>query len=296
MLRRQVIVALVVALAAGGCSRSAAPSRDARFSTSITQLGSSVPTTPGAVGTSANSPSSSSTGALDRRVQAARRAFDAWLQAETTADAATVLANSTGPAAALAEVLYVGGQIVRSRGGTVSTEITRDELRPVQVNNSQVTFAGELETQETITGPGGKQIRRHKFAGPVRVLRQARAWKVSDLTYNDAALVYYPQGREQTVSGVSLNVSGVLSWGHRTTVLVDLRAEDPNVLVDIQRLVLTSESETTRSGKTGFSRDFPAALLNFDRLPDGPDRLDVTLRKRPDTTVQFSLDLKGQRG
>lgn len=48
--------------------------------------------------------------------------------------------------------------------------------------------------------------------------------------------------------------------------------------------MLTSASRPDRARKSNSSRDCPTA------------RLDVTLRKRPDTTVEFSLALRGERG
>jgi hypothetical protein len=205
-----------------------------------------------------------------------------------------MLARSDGAAAALGAVQVTADDIVAGSGRTVAAEVSAEALTPISASASAVSFAGEVDVRRSVSGPKGSVPTSDRLTAPIEVVRQGQAWKVKSLSFDGAALEYYPEGVEQTVQGIHLSLAFLLSNATSTNAVVSIYAEAPNLTVNLERVSLATASNTTHAGRAFFAHGVRAGLLGFPRVADRPARLDATFRESNGSTVSFSLALAGQ--
>ena len=184
--------------------------------------------------------------------------------------------------------------MIAAGGAHTTHEVTHEALDPRSVSAAEVVFGGEVDLRDTITGPKGSTPTQASITGPIRVMNDNGAWKVTTLSYGGAPMTYYPEGIEQTVRHIHLSVAFLLSSGTQTTALIALRAESPGVTVSLRSVVVTTDIGSRQAGRGVFGPRTPAGLFVFRRTTSRPARLDVSFQKGDGTTVAFSLALGGQ--
>ncbi|MHB8440363.1 MAG: hypothetical protein ACYDD4_14570 [Acidimicrobiales bacterium] len=284
---------------AGGAGGASASVRGAKGRAPITVSGRS----PGALGAGGASPADTASGSAPGgsgsgnvggppTAAGATAAVNGYLQGLVNRNSDGVLQTSVGAPLDLAAVLLDAAAIDSSRGATTTMTLGPSSLTPtVDAPQNTVTFTGSVTITTTVTGSRGSSTSPSTISGPLTVVDNAGAYRVTGFSYDGAPLVAWPESASQTVNGLVVSVGFVLSYGNTTAALISVGQETGSVSVQLQSTTL----DTNGSSSSGVG-DFtgppqPAGLLRFARISGSPTRLIVDFTTTTGQADDFDLPL-----
>jgi hypothetical protein len=146
----------------------------------------------------------------------------------------------------------------------------------------------------SISGSKGSGTYADTISGPVTVVDESGAWKVTSFTYDNQPLQYWPQTASQTVNGLHVVVGYVVSYGNVTAALVTLTQLTGSGSVQLLRC--TVRSGTGGAAATDGTGDFtapptPTGVLRFSRIASDPTDLVLAFSSAGGQTDDFDLAL-----
>jgi hypothetical protein len=95
------------------------------------------------------------------------------------------------------------------------------------------------------------------------------------------------------VNGITLTVAFVVSIGKATVALVKLSSSGTQ-RVSVDRVTLTSASDSRVAGNAQFGQRMAIGEFDFSRIAQAPHLLDVSMRNDSGTRIDVSIPLKEQ--
>ncbi|HUY64756.1 MAG TPA: hypothetical protein VMV14_09620 [Acidimicrobiales bacterium] len=273
------------ASAAGGANGS-------HGGTGSTTAGSSGSSHPGGATSGTTIAGQSTTGTTAPPARTASQAVSEYVQAIVGDNGAEMGAVADKQALALGGVILDYLVIDKEQGGTPTVTSNQSTLAPsAGTGTSTVTFSGSVTLTTTVSGSSAPGTYSYSLSGPLTVVDENGAWRVTNLQYDNASVQEWPESASGEVNGLYVQVGFVLSYGTTTTALITMALRSGNASVQLQNCTLTAGG----SGANGVS-DFtgppqPTGLLRFPRIKASPTSLALHFTSSTGQNDDFSLAL-----
>src|SRR5439155_8351091 len=131
------------------------------------------------------------------------------------------------------------------------------------VSSATVTFSGEIDLEQQISGGASPSSAPEHITEPIEVARLGNRWRIERFTLNGTPIAYFPEGVHRTRGGIRVACAFVLSYADSASALIAVQASSPDESAQLDRVELTWSSGTTESGRAYFAHGVPSGILGF---------------------------------
>ncbi len=205
------------------------------------------------------------------RIEAATQALNAYFDALQAEDfLAARRASADGPQL-MAVIRSAVARFNAERDGRSELSYSSRSFEVASHEAERVTFTGSARLESTVSGPAGDPVRESVlFENPVVTLSNG-SWHVVDYQYDGHPIEAHPSTARRTVGGVKLRLTGALSYGGTTALVIDLESDrDRAIKVEGVQLRYDNGSSAAPRRSVLISRNPAALYFSFARSTARP--------------------------